>query len=241
MKETLHIVALRTVRYNDRHSILSAYSLERGPVAFLQPAGTGREANRRRALLMPLGLVECEADIRPGRDIHLMSQPRPMAPLGSLRANPLKGTVAIFLADVVWTLMRESQPDAAAWRFVETSVKALDAVGREGVSNFHICFLMRLGPIIGIEPDVTTYAEGGFFDMAEGIFRRLPPVHRDYLSQQESAMVYKLSRINYLNMHLFKMSRGERGALLEGILRYYSLHYAPLGSLKSLDVLRSLF
>ena len=43
MKETLHLIALRTVRHNERNSILTAYTLERGMMSFLQPAGGGKE------------------------------------------------------------------------------------------------------------------------------------------------------------------------------------------------------
>ena len=70
MLRSLHCVALRTIKYNEKHSILSAYSLELGRVSFLLPAGSGREAARRRALMMPLGTFECVADIRHGQDIY---------------------------------------------------------------------------------------------------------------------------------------------------------------------------
>ena len=58
MLRELHCIALRTIKYNERHSILSAYSLEVGRVSFLVPAGAGMEATRRRALFLPLGAVE---------------------------------------------------------------------------------------------------------------------------------------------------------------------------------------
>ncbi|MDE6153062.1 MAG: recombination protein O N-terminal domain-containing protein, partial [Muribaculaceae bacterium] len=53
MYTTLDCIALRTVRHSDRHSILSAYTRQRGRMSFLIPAGNGREATRRRAMLMP--------------------------------------------------------------------------------------------------------------------------------------------------------------------------------------------
>lgn len=241
MKESLHLICLRTVPHNDRHSILRTFSLERGPMTFLQPAGNGREASRRRALLMPLGLVECVADIRPGRDIHIMSQPRCINSLQGIRSNPIKTSVALFIAEVLDATVREAQPDRNIWHFVENSVMMLDALPGNSVANFHICFLMRLGPLLGIEPDVSTYSPGRVFDMIDGVFRASPPLHRNYLDSKQAEAVAALSRINYLNMHLFKMSRDERAEMLDGILRYYSIHYAPLTGLKSLEVLRMLF
>lgn len=43
------------------------------------------------------------------------------------------------------------------------------------------------------------------------------------------------------NMHLYRMTRAERSRILDLILDYYSLHVASLRSLKSLDILRTLF
>lgn len=240
MKESLHIIALRTVKWTDKHSILSAYTLEHGRMSFLQPAGKGPEASRRRALMMPLGLVEAVADLRAGREIHTLGQARPLAPLAQLRSNPIKSLVAMFLAEVLQIVLREQQTDVGLWHFIEKSVVTLDALDGKRVANFHICFLMKLGALIGIEPDMDSWREGSVFDMPGGIFRMSAPIHGHYLNMEQSALVHRLERMNYLNMHLYRLTREERGLLLDGILRYYSMHYALLGNLKSLDVLRGL-
>lgn len=241
MKETVHIIALRTIKYNDRHSILSTFSLERGSLSFLVPAGNGREASRRRALLMPLSIVECAADFRPGRDIHTMSDPRLMAPLANLRMSPLKSALTLFIAEVLVSLLRESHADAAMWGFIEDSILTLDALSDSRTANFHICFLCRLGHFLGIAPDTTTFSDGKVFDMIDGTFRASFPSHKEFLVGREAAVVATLFRLSFSDMHLLRLSRSERNAMLDGILRYYSLHIAPLDSLRSLDVLRALF
>ncbi len=57
MLRTLNLIPLRVIPYSDRNSILSAYSRELGRVSFVVPAGAGREARRRRALLMPMRYI----------------------------------------------------------------------------------------------------------------------------------------------------------------------------------------
>lgn len=241
MKETLHLIALRTVRHNERHSILTAYTLERGMMSFLQPAGGGKEAARRRALLMPLGLAEVVADLVPGREIHPLGQTRALAPLQSLRSNPLKSSLAMFLAEVVLRVQLESQPDPHVWHFVEQSVVALDALPAAGIANFHVAFLVRLMALAGIEPDVATYRPGAFFDMVDGVFRTAAPSHTEWLDASSSALLPSLARITYINMHLFRLTRQQRSDLLDGLLRYYTLHGAALSTLHTLPILRTLF
>ena len=241
MKQKMQFIALRTVRHNDRHSILSAYSAECGRVAFAISAGGGKEAVRRRALFMPLSIVECVADVKPGRDICVVSEPRSVVSLMGLRSNPIKGSIAMFLAEVLGVVLRDGPPDVMLYRYISGSIEALDALPADRVANFHICFLWGLGRFIGIEPDTSEYCEGMVFDMQDGRFRRSAPLHPNYLDSSRSSAVAAVSRMTYINMHLFKMSRAERNELLNGVLKYYSMHYAGLQSLRSLDVLRELF
>ena len=65
----LHLVALKTTKYSDTQTILTAYSRERGRVSLALPAGSGKGAARVRALTMPLAVIECVSEVRPGREI----------------------------------------------------------------------------------------------------------------------------------------------------------------------------
>ena len=44
--------------------------------------------------------------------------------------------------------------------------------------------------------------------------------------------------MNYATMHLYKMSRTERGRMADIILRYYQIHVPDFPELKSLPVLK---
>ncbi len=241
MKQTFHLIVLRTIRHNERHNILTAYSLEAGRAAFAVNAGAGRSASRMRALLMPLSLVECEADVRPGREVHTLMQPRPMVALHGIYSSPVKSTVALFLAEVLEVVFRDGPADETVWRYVAGSIAAFDGLHGAAVANFHAVFLFGLARALGIAPDTGEYRAGMVFDMIDGMFRASAPLHRHYLTAEDSAAVVTLSRLNYGNMHLWRMSREQRRRLLDELLRYYTLHYAAMGNIKSLDVVKTLF
>lgn len=204
------------------------------------PAGTGKTASRLRALLMPLSVVECEATIRPGRELHTMSNVRAERALHGVYTHPLKGSLAMFLAEVLGVVLRDGPADGLVWNFVAGSVAELDGMPVERVANFHICFLYGLAECLGIAPDVGEYRQGMVFDMADGRFRATPPLHPHFLGAKESAAVWAVSRLSYSNMHAWRMNRQERQQVLDAMLQFYTLHYASMTSLKSLDVLRSL-
>ncbi len=109
------------------------------------------------------------------------------------------------------------------------------------VANFHICFLLHLGRLLGIEPDVSTYAPGSVLDMRDGIWRKSMPLHGEVLAPDESEAAMRLQRMTYANMPTFRFTREQRARALDMVLRYYTLHVTSLSGLKSLDILRSMF
>lgn len=237
----ISFISLKVTRYSDTQSILTAYSREWGKVAFAVATGKGKNASRLRAMTMPMGIVECDTDMRPGREVLPMRQARPVAVLTELHSNPLKQMVAMFVAEVLAKVLRESVHDAAVYDFIEGSARYLDALPVSDIGNFHICFLMHLGRLLGIEPDITTYAPGGVMDMRDGIWRNCLPLHNEVLTPEESAEAVRLARMTYANMRYFRYTRSQRARVLDLVLRYYSLHVTPLNGLRSLEILRSMF
>lgn len=236
----ISLIALKVTRYSDKQSILTAFSRERGRVALAIPAGRGKEASRIRALTMPLGLVECETDARPGRDVMPMRQARPLAVNADVHSNPLKQMVAMFAAEVLSMTLPAGEPDERIFDFVATATSRLDKADGRATANFPICFLYRLGELLGVEPDISTYNIGGMLDMRDGRWRMTAPLHGECLSPRASAVAALLSRMTFENMGAFRFRREERAEITDTMLRYYSIHTTPLGSMKTLDVLRSM-
>lgn len=241
-KTDLNIVTLRRVRYSDRHCIVTAWSRELGRVSLLVADGSGRAAARARALTTPPGLLECVADVRPGRDIFPVSQLMPLSPLTSVRSNPLKGMVAMFLAEVMGAVMVGSQPDAAVFDYISLSLQLLDDLGDDAaLANFHLCFLYQLGRFLGVEPDVSTWKTGRVLDMRDGVFRLTPPPHQDFLEPDEAHAAAMMARMTFANMGKWCFTRAARNRALDVMLRYLAIHLSPgLDRMHTLDVLRSL-
>lgn len=234
------IIPLRMTRYSDRHAILLAYSREAGPVSLLVPAGNGKRAAMTRALLMPLSIVDCEVNVRPGRDIHQLSSPRPVEVLNNIVTHPGRRMTAQFLAEVLSVVLREGQPDEGMFSFLYRSIKYLNDLPAAQTVNFNLAFLYALGRVAGIAPDASTYREGYIFDIADGVFRASTPLNGKWLSADDSKVLWKLSRMTFDNMRFYRFTREQRNRALDTILDYFTIHYASLRSLQSLPVLRSM-
>lgn len=236
------LIPLRITQYSDKNAILSAYSRELGMVSCLLPVGAGKEARRRRALLMPLCPVSCIVTSTPGRGIMPFRNPVPSPVMVSLTSEPLKCALALFLADVLGVVLRQSDVDRNLFDYIYASIIRLDEAGVSLLANFHLAFLVGMLDFLGISPDVADFSPGMVFDKQDAVFRESPPLHKSYCSVEESKHIVLLARMNYGNCHHYKYTRAERARVLNGILEYISLHMSiDLLSLKSLSVLRDLF
>lgn len=236
----LTCLSLRIVRHSDRHSILSAYTRERGRMSFLISAGNGREANRRRAMLMSGSRFTCIADLRDNSDrLPTMRDVMPRSPHAP-GGDPVKSAVTLFLADFLNTLMRDSMPDELLFDYCDTMLEFY-ATSNRGIANFHLLFMIGMMHFAGIEPDLTTYRPGHLFDMVDGVFRDTAPLHGRYLERDEAQAAATLMRMTPRNLPHWKLTSAQRNHILDRLIEYYALHFATLQSMRSLDILRTLF
>lgn len=240
MYESIRGVVLNSIKYNERHNITHIYTDRHGMMAFLVPQGKTAAARMRAALLMPLGLVRFEAHLKPGRDLHTLRDVQRTHALQQLYADPVKNAVGMFVCELLSHTIQECEQNEPLFRFIDTSVRILDKLPH-GVANFHICFLYHLGAFLGIEPDVSTYREGDWFDMQAGTFGRFPDGGCHHLEPEQARVIHLLSRMTYANLHLFRFNREERNRMLDVMLSYYRLHQSTLGTLRSPEILKQLF
>ena len=239
MWETMQGIVLKVLRYSDKNSIAHIYTRERGRMAFLVPQGSTKGARMRNSMVMPLSVIEFEARIMPGRDLHSFRDCRRLELLAGIYGDPVKSAVTMFVSEVLDHSIQESERNTGLFDFIRGSIRLLDGMG-VGAANFHICFLFHLGGFLGIQPDVATWESGYWFDMSNGVFTASRPPHNG-LGPDEARVVALIARMTYSNLHLFRFNRSERNRILDIVIAYLRIHQSSLGSLRSPDVLRALF
>ena len=240
MLSPIKAVALRTIKYDDRHSIVTVWSAEHGRLALLVPASGSREACRMRAIMMPLGLFEGVVDMRPGRDLFNIRDVRPMVVLSSLSVSPAKAVVAMFLAEVLEKVLRDTPPDSVLAEFVFDAVVVLDSMSPRGVANFPIVFLCRLAGMLGVEPDIGGWEKGRMLDMTDGVYRSSASLTGRSLNSEESQIAALVQRMSFSSAQRIPFTRRLRREIIDTILEYYSMHLTPVDSLRSLSVVKDL-
>ena len=241
MDTTLSCIALRTIPHSDRHSIVTAWSEQLGRVGLLVSAGSGREDRRRRALMMPLGLFECQARQRPGSELFHISQVAPIYVPATLTDSPTHSAVALFMAEVIERTLRDAPPDAALTRALMATIELLDSLPTGAdLAMFPITFICRLGRMLGIAPDVDQYRRGNFFDLNDGRFRPSCPLNHQHLPPDHARIAAAILRADFRTAGRLPLPLATRRTILATLLQYFSLHLCDLTTLRSLPILQSL-
>lgn len=240
MLQKLQGVVLGTIKYNERHNIVRVYTDLNGLMSFLVPQGNTRGTRLRNAMTMPLSIISFVSSMRAGLDLGHMRDMQRVHALNNIYSDPSKMAIAMFISELLSHTIREQERNEGLFKYITTSVQLLETI-TDGVANFHICFMYHLGAYLGIMPGVETYNEGYWFDMQDGIFVPHPISGHRHLNPHDARVLMLLSRINFTNLHLFRLTREERNAMLDVMIEYYRTHHNAMGALRSPDVLKQLF
>lgn len=245
MKENLKGIILGTIKHSDKHNVTNAFTLERGRMAFLTPVGATKKGRQSASRLMPLSVVELQANITPTRELHIPFGITPIHVWRTVYYEPFKSSIIFFLSEFLQKLLRDAPPEPYLWNFIVDSIRLFDATSYPlSIANFHITFLVSLMPLMGIQPDIGNYTEGMEFDMKAGtmVFPFSSQSIRGVrIDAEKSALLPTIARINYTNSRAFHFKGKERTELLDMILKYYGCHFPGCDNLKSLDVMREIF
>lgn len=233
-------IVLHALKYSDTSAVVTIYTERFGRAAYMVYGVGGKRAVCRPALLQPLSLVELEVVHRPGKDLQRIREMRMAYPLEDLPFNPVKNSIALFLSEVLYRVLRRSEADGDLYAFLERSVLTLDG-GKGRMSGFHLLFLLRLTRYLGCEPNCEEGTRG-YFDLLDGVFRVRRPAHVHYLLPEQAQDLLALLRADFGTADsLPAWPRSRRNALLESLLEYYRLHVPDFNGVQSLEVLQSLF
>ena len=211
-----------------------------GRASYLVSRSRGKKTAVSKALFIPLSVLEMEVEHLNKRDLHRIKETRICYPINSICCDPIKNVLALFLSEVLFRVLKDTEPDQRMFAYLYESIHLLEYADK-GIANFHLVFLLGLLHYLGIFPNVESYKERALFDMLNGEFTEQVPMHVHYLNQQESAFFFRLLRISFENMSLYGFSRQDRVNIIHRILEYYRLHLPEFPEIKSLSVMQCLF
>ncbi|MCR5159751.1 MAG: DNA repair protein RecO [Prevotella sp.] len=231
-------IVLHSLKYGERRVIVDIFTREQGRLSFIVPVPRSERSKIKKQYLQPLTLLQLECDVRPQQQLQKLRDASLLQPLPSLLSDPKKLTICLFVSEFLYHALKGEQQNTPLFDYVRSSIEWLDGC-QDTFANFHLVFLMRTARFLGFFPNLEE--EGDYFDLRGATFCSAPPLHRDFLLPQEAGRIRLLMRMDYPTMHLFRLSRLERGRILEILLLYYRLHLPAFPELRSVAVLQELY
>lgn len=233
-------IVLSVTKYNDKFSIAQVFTSDFGRTAYLLPNSKSKKRKINQALFFPLSVLEMEVEHFPLRKIHRLKDVQRQFPLYSINMNVVKLSISFFLSEFLTRVLQETNENSLIFSFIRDSIITLDKQ-EKGLANFHLVFMFHLAEFLGVTPNLDNYKNGSVFDLLNGGYSHSKPLHNHYLSLQQSSYLDVFKRINYHNMHIYKLSQSDRNIIIKYMLDYYRMHIYDFPEIKSLDILRELY
>jgi len=236
LETTTEAIVLRKVPYTGSSIVATAYTKRFGLLSFM--IRTGSKKNRRgRAALELLSGVEIGFHYREKYNVQTAREIRFRPESTVLDSDPLKGSIRLFLAEMLYKAIKEEAPDPELFDYIDSSLQYFASA--EHIYSFHLLFLMRLTRFFGFFPKGNRSADFPFFDGLSGEFTRDPNASLHTLGEPQSRFWSELVKSDYGDKTALKTEM--KRELLRFMVDYYRLHLEGFGEVKSLPVLLEVF
>ena len=233
-------VVLNTIKYGDKGLVVQMLTSSFGRQSYMvQGLGSRGARGSRATLFQPLFALEFEGLESSKMQMHLFSEVHAGIVLHSIPFDVKKSTIALFMAEVLHRLVKESEANEMLFDFVWGSIEALD-VADEGVANFHLWFLSNLCRFLGFSPG-NEYVPNGWFDMAEGLYTTIEPPKRMAMSPQNALILRDMLECDVRYLAEVGLNRAQRVDFLDALLAYYAYHLDTINSVQSVKILQEVF
>lgn len=236
-KQQAEFILLHSTKYGDSSLVLHTLSREYGrrslflrsvSAATSVAGGAGRASKRGGAraavlgLVSPLNILEGEVAVNPASSSAMMTVSSLAAsyPLNGLRGNLYKASISMFMAEVLFRVLRDGANEEGLYDWCIRKILLLDAMDGN-FSNFHLLFLLELTSVLGFRPE--------FSDLAP------------FVSSENAAAAENLMRLPFDEAMLVPMTGAVRSDLIESFLSYMEIHLEYPLDIRSVSVLKDLF
>ena len=231
-------IVLSKIKYRDNDLIIKSYTLERGVVSYiLRGALKTRKGNNKTVYFQALSQLQFEENYRPNRSLQGMKEIKFNHIYRSIHSNIFKGSIALFLAEVLANALKEEEKNEALYNYLEIALQYLDST--DHYSNFHLLFLLKLTRYLGFQPE-SKNKHYPYFNLESGIFETIDTGVYS-LSGENLTLLKQLLGTNFDALHTIKINAKQRREFLNMLLYYFELHLDGFKKPKSLQVLNEVF
>jgi len=161
-------------------------------------------------------------------------------PLNSIPFDITKSTQAIFMAEVLYRVVKEEESNPMQAHFLINTIQYLDAL-EEASPDFHILFMFQLSKHLGFYPQ-NNYGNGSvYFNLASGLYKSFVTDPEVQLSEADSKLWNSYMLLDFQPVKETGFNSSHRNTMLNNLVRYFKFHVEGMGDIRSLEILHTFF
>jgi DNA repair protein RecO (recombination protein O) len=226
-------VVLSGIKYTDNRDIVYLYTDLRGRQTCI--LNRRKRSNR----LFPLSLIEFETSGRQNAEIQYIKEFVYSPLLPEIFTDIRKSSIAMFIGEFLYRILKEEDSSRELFEYISKSICLLDML-RNGVSNFHLHFMVQLSKYVGfsIQANQNGY---DYFDIKQNKFVFIKPLHPQFFDMDNTKILSRLLDLPVNQLHDLKLSGEQRIDFANRMLGFYSFRFDHTLMIKSLNVLHEIF
>lgn len=239
MLEKTKGIALKITNYSENSVVAQVFTEKFGLQSYLINGARKPKAKIHINMLQPLHILDMVVYYKDSGALQRIKEANSSPVLQNIPLDIVKSSVAIFINEILYKVLKQHQPDFHLFDFIQKSVLWLDQTDKP-IHNFHLSFLMKLSRFLGYMPSVPE-KHLPYFDLVDGTFNNFPPAHTYLLQEPHTHMFHAILSLNYEDSHHILMKHEDRIYLLAQIINFYKLHTENFGNVNSLEILEEIF
>ncbi|NOZ47306.1 MAG: DNA repair protein RecO [Chlorobi bacterium] len=233
-------IVLHYFKYTDTSVIVQVYTKKYGRQSYIFSGIRSKKAKGKINYLQPMNLLEMEVYYKPKSTMQRLSEFRPAYAFQNIQNSIIKQTELLFLAEILYKCLKEEESNTELFDFLFHSIQYFDTM-KIGETDFHLLFLIHLTKYLGFYPAKNFNPENKYFDLKEGVYFNRQNGDKQRLNGNTSRIIYLLTNTSLNELGQLNITSVERTKVLEAIVDYYQYHLLSVKSIKSLEVLKTVF
>jgi len=225
MKATDYGICVHRISYSNTSLIISFYTKENGLKKFIFKGGKKKAHN-----LFPMGMSELSYYDRKESELLQLTAAEPAFPT-DFQFDPIKGTIAFFMAEVIRKVVHSNEKDPALFRFLEGEVRNLNASSEPRL--LPVFFMIDLAEWLGVQPFIENDAFA-HFNLDEGRYEGVRKEQFNVVSGDVAGLI----KSHILGQPIQSTSKKNRMDALDAMINYFRIHVPGFGSIEAYEIVK---
>jgi len=230
-------IIFKSIKYSESSLILDIFTEERGVQSFIISGVRKARSKSQSGIYQTMNIVDLVAYQKENNKISRIKECKLALPYQNINFDVIRSSICMFIIDISRRSIRERAEQKELFQFVYQWLVYLDRTD-DPIANMHLHYMLDLAQYLGFEIQNNYGTNYRFFNLKDGAFAEYEDADLS-INETLSETLYLLLKTNKAERNQLRIAADQRSKLLDQLIKYYQYHVDGFGSLKSLEIFRT--